>query len=72
MNYYIHVLRRLNKIFPKQLLLKIYKSYVQSKLDYGLSIWDVPLKEIWIVYKEFRISVLGLCVKIMIILTQEE
>ena len=39
MNYYIHVLRRLNKIFPKQLLLKIYKSYVQSKLDYGLSIW---------------------------------
>ena len=39
MNYYVHVLRRLNKIFPKQLLLKIYKSYVQSKLDYGLSIW---------------------------------
>ena len=27
---------------------------------------DVPLKEIWIVYKEFRISVLGLYVKIMI------
>ena len=39
MNYYVHVLRQLNKIFPKQLLLKIYKSYVQSKLDYGLSIW---------------------------------
>ena len=39
MNHYVHVLRRLNKIFPKQLLLKIYKSYVQSKLDYGLSIW---------------------------------
>ena len=39
MNYYVHVLRRLNKIFPKQLLLKIYKSYVQSKLDYGLYIW---------------------------------
>ena len=39
MNYYVHVLCRLNKIFPKQLLLKIYKSYVQSKLDYGLSIW---------------------------------
>ena len=30
-NYCVHVLRRLNKIFPKQLLLKIYKSYVQSK-----------------------------------------
>ena len=39
MNYYVHVLRRLNKIFPKQLLLKIYKSYVQSKIDFGLSIW---------------------------------
>ena len=39
MNYYVNVLRRLNKIFPKQLLLKIYKSYVQSNLDYGLSIW---------------------------------
>ena len=39
MNYYVHVLRRLNKIFPKQLLLKIYKSYVHSKLDYGLSLW---------------------------------
>ena len=39
MNYYLHVLRRLNKIFPKQLLLKVYKSYIQSKLDYGLSIW---------------------------------
>ena len=39
MNYYPHVLRRLNDIFPKQLLLKVYKSYIQSKLDYGLSIW---------------------------------
>ena len=24
MNYYVHVLRRLNKIFPRQLLIKIY------------------------------------------------
>ena len=39
MNYYVHVLRRLNKISPKQLLLRIYKSYIQSKLDYGLAIW---------------------------------
>ena len=38
MNYYLHVFRRLNKIFPKQLLLKVHKSYVQSKLDNGLSI----------------------------------
>ena len=39
MNYYVHALRRLNKIFPKQLLIKVYKAYIQSKLDYGLSIW---------------------------------
>ena len=39
MNYYLHVLRRLNKIFPQQLLLYVHKSYIQSKLDYGLSIW---------------------------------
>ena len=38
-NYYVHVLRWLNKIFPKQLLLKMYNSYIQSQLDYGLSIW---------------------------------
>ena len=38
MNFYLHVLRRLNKIFPKQLLLKVSKSYIQSKLDYGLSL----------------------------------
>ena len=47
-NCYADVLRRLNKIFPKQLLL------------------------IWIVYKEFRISVLGLYVEILIVLKQEE
>ena len=72
MNYCVHVLCQLNKIFPKLLLLKIHKSDVQSQLDYGLSIRDVPLKEIWIVYKECRIYVLGLYIKIMIILTQEE
>ena len=37
-NHYVHVLRWFNKIFPKQLLLKMYKSYIQSQLDYGLSI----------------------------------
>ena len=29
----------LRKILPSQLLLNIYKSYVQSKIDYRLSIW---------------------------------
>ena len=35
MNYYVHVLRRLNNIIPKQLLLKVYKSYIHSILDYA-------------------------------------
>ena len=38
MNYFIHVLRRLRRIFPRGLLLKVYKSYIQSKLEYGLTI----------------------------------
>ena len=39
MNYYVHMFRRLRKILPSQLPLNIYKSYVQSEIDYGLSIW---------------------------------
>ena len=35
----IHVLREFNKVFLKQLLLKVYKSYIQSKSDYWLPIW---------------------------------
>ena len=36
MFYYFHVFRRLRKIHPSVLLPNIY---VQSKIDYGLSIW---------------------------------
>ena len=39
MYYYVHMFRRLRKILPSQLLLNISKSYVQAKIDYGLSIW---------------------------------
>ena len=39
MYYYFHTFRRLRKILPSVLLLKIYKAHVQSKIDYGLSIW---------------------------------
>ena len=38
MNHYIHVIRMLNKIFSKQIPLRVYISYIQSKLDYGLSV----------------------------------
>ena len=39
MYYYFHMFRRLRKIIPSALLLNIYKTFVQSKIDYGLSIW---------------------------------
>ena len=39
MHYHFHMFRRLRKILPSALLLNIYKTYVQSKIDYGLSIW---------------------------------
>ena len=39
MYYHVHMFGRLRKMFPSQLLLNIYKYYVQSKIDYGLYIW---------------------------------
>ena len=39
MNYFIHVIRHLRRIFSRGLLLKVYKSYIQQKLEYGLTIW---------------------------------
>ena len=39
MNYFIHVVLRLRRIFPRSLLLQVYKSYIQSKMEYGLTIW---------------------------------
>ena len=34
-----HMFRCLRKILPSAILLNIYKFYVQSKIDYGLSSW---------------------------------
>ena len=39
MYYYVHMFGPLRKILPSQILLNIYKSYLQSKIDYGLYIW---------------------------------
>ena len=39
MYHYFHMFRRFRKILPSVLLLKTYKAHVQSKIDYGLSIW---------------------------------
>ena len=39
MRYLLSLLRRLRSIFPENLLLQFYKSYIQPKLDYGLTIY---------------------------------
>ena len=37
MHYLLSLLRRLRAIFPQNLLVQVYKSYIQPKLDYGLT-----------------------------------
>ena len=37
--YHISSLRRLRRIFPKNLLLQVYKSYIQPRLDYGITMY---------------------------------
>ena len=39
MYYHLSLLRRLRRIFPKDLLLQVYKSYVQPRLDYGITLY---------------------------------
>ena len=41
---YVHMFHRLRKMILSQLLLNIYKSYVQSKIGYGLSIWGCTIE----------------------------
>ena len=38
MYYHLSLLRRLRRIFPRDLLLQVYKSYVQPRLDYGITL----------------------------------
>ena len=37
--YHISLLRRLRRIFPKNLLLHMYKCYIQPRLDYGITLY---------------------------------
>ena len=37
--YHISLLRRLRRIFPMNLLLQVYKSYIQTRLDYGIILY---------------------------------
>ena len=37
--YMLSMLRRMSKIFPQSLLVKIYKTFIQPKIDYGNTVW---------------------------------
>ena len=39
LNYMLSMLRRMSKIFPQSLLVKIYKTFIQPKIDYGITVW---------------------------------
>ena len=45
MHYLLSLLRRLRAIFPQNLLLQVYKSYIQAKIDYGLTIYGCTAQE---------------------------
>ena len=45
MRYLLSLLRRLRSIFPENLLLQVYKSYIKPKLDYGLTIYGCTIQE---------------------------
>ena len=45
LHYLLSLLRRLRDIFPQNLLLRVYKSYIQPKLDYGLTIYGCTNQE---------------------------
>ena len=69
MYYHFHMFRRLRNILPSALLLNIYKTYVQSKIDYGLSIWGLQRKSTSILYNESRICLQESYVITLIIFT---
>ena len=39
MYYHLSLLRLLRRIFPKELLLQVYKSYIHPRLDYGITLY---------------------------------
>ena len=45
MHYLLSLLRRLRAKFPQNLLLPVYKSYIQPKLDYGLTVYGCITQE---------------------------
>ena len=48
----IGILHKLKYIFPKEILLIIYKSLIVPHLNYGLLLWGVNLKDIFLLQKK--------------------
>ena len=48
----IGILHKLKYIFPKEILLIIYKSLIVPHLNYGLLLWGVNLKDIFLFQKK--------------------
>ena len=57
--YHLSLLRRLRRIFPKDLLLQVYKSYIQPRLDYGITCMLETHRRILTWSKGFRIMLQG-------------
>ena len=53
--YHISLLKRLRRIFPKNLLLQVYKSYIQPRLDYGITLYGSSTQEKKTWFKGYRI-----------------
>ena len=37
--FLLSMLRRMSKNFPQSLLVKVYKTFIQPKIDYGITVW---------------------------------
>ena len=48
----IGILHKLKYIFPKEILLILYKSLIVPHLNYGLLLWGVNLKDIFLLQKK--------------------
>ena len=53
--YYHISLRRVRCIFPKNLLLQVYKSYIQPRLDYGVTLYGSGWQKILTWFKGYKI-----------------
>ena len=51
---FISLLRKLRRIFPMNLLLQVYKSYIQPRLDYGITLYGCSTQKN-IDFKGFKI-----------------